>query len=65
MRLVEAVVTYNFDPERWYENERAMLEARLRSGQLDRRDYERELKLLGERLSEMWDRLQQSYRLRG
>jgi hypothetical protein len=36
----EAPVTYNFDPDRWYDNELAALEHERQSGSLAPPDYE-------------------------
>ena len=33
-------MTYNFDPDRWYDNELAVLKERLRTGELDAQKYE-------------------------
>ena len=56
-------MTYNFDPERWYANEREALDRAHRNGELDREAYESELDRLQERLDAMWERLDGSYRV--
>ena len=38
-------MTYNFDPELWYENQKAALEKRFQSGEMDRKAYEKALQL--------------------
>ena len=58
-------MTYNFDPDRWYANERDALERAYRVGQLDRTAYEAALDRLQQRLDDLWDRLDGSYRLPG
>ena len=58
-------MTYNFDPERWYANEQDALERALRAGRLDRSAYEAALDRLQQRVDELWDRLDGSYRLPG
>ena len=54
-------MTYNFDPERWYENQRALLEARRRSGELDGEGFERAAAELEERYERMLERLDGTY----
>ncbi len=50
-------MTYNFDPDRWYDNQRALLEHRRAKGDIDERQFEEELERLGERYDEMLRRL--------
>ena len=33
-------MTYNFDPDRWYDNERLAIDQRFRSGSINAREYE-------------------------
>ena len=56
-------MTYNFDPEKWYENHRAVLEERRRRGELDDVRLARELEELDRRLEEMVQRLDGTYQL--
>ena len=56
-------MTYNFDPERWYANERAALEAERRSGNWSADRYEAALEDLDRRLDEMQRRLDGTYQL--
>jgi hypothetical protein len=58
-------MTYNFDPERWYANEREVLEREHRAGRLDWTAYEAGLERLQQKLDDLWDRLDGSYRLPG
>jgi hypothetical protein len=50
-------VTYNFDPDRWYENERLRLEMRRRTGELTEEDAEKALEELDRRYEAMLARL--------
>lgn len=54
-------MTYNFDPERWYDNERAAIDRRRR--QLSEQEYLRQLADLDRRYEDMLDRLDGTYRL--
>jgi len=56
-------MTYNFDPDRWYENELAVLRAARRQGKLTRKAFEKSVDDLEERLAEMWRRLDGSYQV--
>ena len=56
-------MTYNFNPEAWYDSERAALERAYRAGRIDRAAYDAELDRLLKRLDAMWDRLDGSYRV--
>ena len=56
-------MTYNFDPDRWYENERAALDSAYRSGKVDVRRYEEALAELERRYEKMLKRLDGTYQL--
>ena len=56
-------MTYNFDPDRWYDNELAVLKERLRTGELDAQKYEAAVADLDRRYDEMVDRLDGSYQI--
>ena len=56
-------MTYNFDPERWYENERTLLEVRYKSGEIDPQALEDALDNLDQRYDEMIKRLDGTYKL--
>ena len=50
-------MTYNFDPERWYDIERHDLEHRRAAGDLTPEDFEKALADLQDRYEDMMDRL--------
>jgi hypothetical protein len=56
-------MTYNFDPDRWYENERGMLDARQRAGEISAKEYKNALSELERRYGEMMDRLDGTYQI--
>lgn len=58
-------VTYNFDPDGWYDTQRRLLEHRLASGQIGQDDYGQELEELNRRYEEMVQRLDGTYTLPG
>jgi hypothetical protein len=56
-------VTYNFDPDRWYEGQRALLTARRDRGELDDTAFTEALEELDRRYEEMLTRLDGSFQL--
>ncbi len=56
-------MTYNFDPERWYENEYAALEALHKKGALTGDEFEKACSDLLDRYEEMVSRLDGTYQL--
>ncbi len=54
-------MTYNFDPDVWYANERSHLDAQLRKGELTNEAFEAALEALDRRYEEMVDRLDGTY----
>jgi len=56
-------MTYNFDPDRWYQSHRAALEARRDRGELDDREFAAEAGELERRYEEMLDRLDGTYEI--
>ncbi len=56
-------MTYNFDAERWVENQRALLEGRRQRGELDERAYAAAVEELERRYEEMTARLSRSFEL--
>jgi len=56
-------MTYNFDPERWYEIERDFIEASARRAAWSVERKEAALQQLEARYAKMWARLDGSYRI--
>jgi hypothetical protein len=56
-------MTYNFDPDKWYENEVAFLENSYRSGKISEREYKEALEKLDKRHGDMWRRLDGTYQI--
>lgn len=56
-------MTYNFDPERWYDNERAYLDHCCQCGALSHEEHRIALNVLEEKLIAMWRRLDGSYHM--
>jgi hypothetical protein len=56
-------MTYNFDPDRWYENERALIQQRYKTGAITENEYEDAIRDLDHRYNDMLDRLDGTYQL--
>ena len=56
-------MTYNFDPDRWYQNERDLLAARFQSGAIDAQALADAIEDLDRRYDEMLERLDGTYQL--
>ncbi|MCP4690674.1 MAG: hypothetical protein GY859_21655 [Desulfobacterales bacterium] len=56
-------MTYNFDPDKWFDNELAFLESRFKSGEISRRTFEEERDKIDRRYESMVNRLDGSYRV--
>jgi hypothetical protein len=56
-------VTYNFDPDRWYENERSAIQAQYGSGKRTAKQYNDAIDDLQRRYDEMMDRLDGTYQI--
>ena len=56
-------MTYNFDPDRWYENERDALQRQFDSGELGAEAYAVAVEDLERRYDEMLERLDGSYQI--
>jgi hypothetical protein len=56
-------VTYNFDPDRWLDNELAALEVEFKAGRMDEADYGNHKETLMDRYDGMVARLDGTYRL--
>jgi hypothetical protein len=56
-------MTYNFDPDRWLDNEMAAVEFEFKAGRIDESDLERHKDALMDRYEEMVARLDGTYRI--
>ncbi len=56
-------MSYNFDPDRWYENERALIAHRYEKGEITGREHEDAIRELDRRYNDMLDRLDGTYQL--
>jgi hypothetical protein len=56
-------MTYNFDPDRWFENQRQLLEAQRREGRLDEVAFAARLEELERKYEDMLQRLNKPFEL--
>ena len=58
-------MTYNFDPDKWYDDELFILQSKQKTGQLSDSEYQRAVDELDGKLDEMWARLNGTYQVNG
>jgi len=56
-------MTYNFDPDRWYDDERGILEARFKAEEISPQEYRDALCELDRRYDEMLKSLDGTYQI--
>ncbi len=56
-------MTYNFDPDKWYENEVKFLGTKFKSDELSEQEFKKALEALEKRYEELWDRLSRTYQI--
>ena len=57
------VMTYNFDPDKWYDNELFLIQSKLKTGKIKQDEYEEATKILDKKLEKMWKRLDGTYQI--
>lgn len=56
-------MTYNFDPEKWHDDQVSLLGAQLAGNKISRAEYDAAVLDLEQRLEEMWARLDGTYQM--
>ena len=56
-------MTYNFDPDRWYDNEFDLLKQAVRQGRLTKKEFDLNVEILMEKYDDMTRRLDGTYQL--
>jgi len=56
-------MTYNFDPDRWYDNEKLAIDERFRGGEINAREYKEAIDDLDGHFDEMLERLDGTYQI--
>jgi hypothetical protein len=56
-------MTYNFDPDKWYDNELYLIQSKLKTGEMPQSEYDEAVEILDKKLEEMWARLDGTYQI--
>ncbi len=56
-------MTYNFDPDKWYDNELILLQSKFKNDEISQKKYDKAVDVLDKKFDEMWDRLDGSYQI--
>jgi len=56
-------MTYNFDPDRWYENELLAIHSKYHAGEMTKKEHEGAVEELDQKHKNMWKRLDGSYQI--
>ena len=56
-------MTYNFDPDKWYDNELFLIQKKLKNSEITQNEYDEAGETLDKKLEEMWTRLDGSYQI--
>ena len=56
-------MTYNFDPDNWYDDELFLIHSKLKTGEITQNEYDEAVEILDKKLEEMWERLDGSYQI--
>jgi len=56
-------MTYNFDPDRWYENELFGINSKYKAGKMTKQEHDKAVEELDRKLMTMWERLDGSYQV--
>jgi len=56
-------MTYNFDPDRWYENELFVIQSKYKAGQSTEQEYNEAVEELDQKHKRMWERLDGTYQM--
>lgn len=56
-------MTYNFDPDQWYENELYIIRTKVKAGKMSHQAHDEAIEALEQKVKAMWDRLNGSYQM--
>ncbi len=56
-------MTYNFDPDKWYDNELFLIQSKLKTGEMNQNGYDEAVEALDKKLEKMWKRLDGTYQI--
>jgi hypothetical protein len=58
-----ADMTYNFDPDKWYDNELFLIQLKLKTGEITQNEFDKESEILDKKHEEIWNRLDGTYQI--
>ena len=56
-------MTYNFDPDKWHDNELFLIQSKLKTGEIKQNEYDEAVEALDKKLEEMWKRLDGTFQV--
>lgn len=56
-------MTYNFDPDKWYDNELFFIQSQLLTGEITQNEFDKKYEIIDKKHEEIWKRLDGSYRI--
>jgi hypothetical protein len=56
-------MTYNFDPDKWYDDELFIIDTKFKQGKMDPKAYDQAVAELDRQLADMWRRLDGTYQV--
>ena len=56
-------MTYNFDPDKWYDNELFLIQSKLKTGKITQNEHDNAEEILDKKLEGMWERLDGTYQI--
>ncbi|MFN2357753.1 MAG: hypothetical protein ABR534_08440 [Desulfotignum sp.] len=54
-------MTYNFDPDKWYDDELSIIQAKQKKGEIPLEKYDLAVSKLDQKFADMWERLDGTY----
>ena len=56
-------MTYNFDPDKWYDNELFLIQSKIKTSEITQNEYDEAVEILDKKHEEMWKRLDGTYQI--
>ena len=56
-------MTYNFDPDKWYDDELFLIQSKLKTDEIKQNEYNEAVEALDKKLEEMWKRLDGTFQV--
>ncbi|RLD97987.1 MAG: hypothetical protein DRJ13_11545 [Bacteroidetes bacterium] len=61
--LFDCLGSFNFDPDKWYDNELSLIQMKLKTDEINQNEYDEAVEILDKKLEEMWKRLDGTYQI--